>query len=305
MSDTKDFFYEPWPTISYEAFKPTLHLLHMGSQAMGKLKLVEPFEPHWDGVCLWLTSRGFTTGPLNYHFGVFSIEMDFIDHQIVCMTSWGPVGKFKLEDMSVATLVDTLFKTLRSVGVNTTVNPMPTEIPDPIPFNEDTLLRPYNAVLAQQWWHIMLSTQRVMQRHHVQFSGRTPPIGLMWGTLDLRDVRYKGTALPVSKDIDYIRRNAMDAAQMEIGWWCGNPLYPRPAFFAFAYPAPPEIAKAKIKPNAARWETSLKEFILDYDTLIQSKQPDEELLSFFDSTYQAGAKLAGWDPSLMCEGKPI
>jgi hypothetical protein len=296
---------EPWPSISYEAFKPTLHLLHMGAQAMGKLKLKEPFEPHWDGVCLWLTSRGFTTGPLNYHFGVFSIEMDFIDHQVICMTSWGGVGKFALGDMSVATLVDTLFNTLHSIGIDASVNLMPMEIPDPIPFNEDTTLRPYNATLTQQWWHIMLSTQRVMQRHHAQFNGRTPPIGLMWGTLDLRDVRYFGAALTVPKDIDYIRRNAMDTAQIEIGWWCGNPLYPRPAFFAFAYPEPPEIAQAKIKPSAARWENTLKEFILDYDTLIKSKQPDEDLLSFFKSTYQASAKLAGWDSSLRCEGKPI
>ena len=305
MPNLTDSSYLPWPSLSYEEFKPTMHLLHMGAQAMGKIKLHEPFEPHWDGVPLWLTSRGFTTGPIAYRDGVFSIDMDFISHDLIGKTSWGQVGQFKLEDMSVATFTNKLFSVLKNINISVSVNSMPTEVPNPIPFDQDTTLRPYNAEQAVKWWHILLSTQRVMQRHHARFKGRTPPIGLMWGTLDLRDVRYRGTPIPVDKGLDFIRRNSMDDAQIEIGWWPGNEAYPRAAFFSYTYPPPPGIEQAKIAPAAARWDTTMKEFIFDYDDLLRSKQPDEDLLSFFVSTYEAGAQLAKWDPQLRASGQPI
>ena len=305
MSNLDKISYVPWPQLSYEEFKPTMHLLHMGAQAMGKLKLQQPFEPHWDGVPLWLTSSGLSTGPLNYNFGVFSIDMDFINHCVICKSSWGQKEDFRLEDMSVATFTTKLFNSLKKINIHLSVNPMPTEIPNPIPFDQDSILRPYNPSLTQQWWHIMLSTQRVMQRYHARFSGRTPPIGLMWGTLDLRDVRYKGKPMPVDTSMDFIRRNAMDDAQIEIGWWAGNETYPRPAFFSFTYPPPAGIEKAKIAPAQARWDTAMKEFILDYDDLLKSKQPEEDLLSFFDSTYEAGAQRANWNANLLTSGKPL
>ncbi len=305
MSSAKDFFYEPWPALPYEEFKPTLHLLHMGTQAIGKLKLIEPFEPHWANVALWLTSRGLTTGPISYRFGTFNVDMDFVEHQIICATSWGQMGKFKLAPMSVAELTRMLFKILHEVGVEITVNPMPMEIVDPIAFDRDITLQPYNALLANAWWHILLSTQRVLQRYHARFRGATPPIGFMWGTFDLRDARYRGISVPTTgPNADYIRRNAMDEAQVEAGWWCGNPVYPRPAFYSFTYPQPAGIERAKIKPSAACWNATLAEFILDYDDLRQSKDPDKDLLAFFESTYQAGTEKAGWDSKLIGTGEP-
>lgn len=303
---SKDNFYEPWPQLPYEDFKSTLHLLHMGSQAMGKLKLTQPFEPHWAGVVLWLTSRGFTTGAINYQHGAYSVEMDFIEHQVICKTSFGKEGKFDLKNMSVDGLISVLFDTLDKIGLKVSINTMPVEVPKPVAFHEDIVVRSYNPILAQRCWRIMLNIQRIMQRYHVKFTGITPPIGLMWGTFDLRDVRYKGTPLPIAgSSLDFIRRNAMDDAQIETGWWCGNDLYPRPAFFGFTYPPPPGIEQAKIKPAAAHWDTSLKEFILDYDDLLKANDPDGDLLSFFESTYEAGAQLANWDIKLNSSGKPV
>jgi hypothetical protein len=297
--------YEPWPKLSYEAIKPTLHLLHMMAQAMGKLKLTEPFEPHWDGVPLWLTSYGMTTGPISYCFGAYSIDMDLINHQVICHTTLGQEEKFELKSTSVAALTSNFFKALKSLNISIKINQLPSEIPDPIPFDQDTSVQQYDAMLAQQWWTIMMSTQRVMQRHHSRFLGRTPPIGLMWGTLDLRDVRYRGTPLKVPPKTDFIRRNGMDDAQIEIGWWCGSAAYPRPAFFSYTFPAPPGIEQAKISPASARFDKTLKEFIYDYDDLLKSNNKDDDLLSFFSSTYQAGAERANWNPDLIASGKPL
>lgn len=296
----------PWPELPYAEFMPTMHLLHMGSQAIGKLKLYTPFEPHWDNVPLWLTSRGLTTGLIPYQSGSFSVDMDLIAHEIRIKTSWGKQGGFSITPSSVAQFVQTLLNILHGIGIDLKINPLPQEIPNPIPFDQDTQFYAYNATLANAWWRILISSYRVMQRYHAVFLGRTPPIGFMWGTFDLRDVRYNGTLIkPVAPNTDFLRRNAMDAALIEAGWWCGNPAYPRPAYYAFTYPQPAGIEQAKINPTAAHWDSTMGEFLLDYDVVRQSKNPEEELYAFLTSTYEVGAKLAGWDPKLIGTGKPV
>jgi hypothetical protein len=296
---------ERWPALPYEAFAPTAYLLHMGVQAIGKLNLTRPFEPEWANVILYLTGRGLTSGLVPHHQGVFSVDIDLVSHEVRCATSWGRIGGFGLGPMSVAQFTGTLFATLRGVGVEAAVNPMPQEVPAPIPFDKDTAPRPYDRELAHAWWNILISSHRVMKRYHARFRGKTPPIGLMWGTLDLRDVRLNGAPASPGPKAGYIRRNAMDAAQIEAGWWSGTPSYPRPAYYSFTYPEPKEIAQAKVQPAAARWEPSMGEFILDYDDLRQSKDPEADLLAFLESTYRAGAERAGWDPDLVGAGEPV
>jgi hypothetical protein len=143
-----------------------------------------------------------------------------------------------------------------------------------------------------------------MQVFHGRFKGKTQPIGLMWGTLDIRDVRYNGKSASPGEGADYIRRNAMNEELIEIGWWSGSAAYPKPAFYSFTYPQPREIEHAKVSPASSRWESAMGEFLFDYDDLLKSKDPDGDLLSFFESTYHAGAERAGWDPHLVGSGRP-
>lgn len=298
--------HEAWPALPYEEFKSTSHLLHMASQMAGKLKLHTPFEPHWANVALWITSRGLTTGLIPYQTGAFSIEFDLINHRLIGNTTWGLHEEFALESMSVAEFAEKFFGLLRKLQIEMQINLMPQEIPNPISFDKDTTQQHYNKNLANAWWRILTSSYLVIQRYHARFDGETPPIGLMWGTFDLRDARYNG--LPVETtgiNAGYIRRNAMDEAQIEIGWWSGNDAYPRAAYYSFTYPQPDNIENAKIQPSAARWDKNLSEFILDYDDLLKSNDPAKELLSFCESTYHAGATLAGWDKSLETTGEPV
>jgi hypothetical protein len=306
MKTQQRICYEPWPALEYEEFKQTEHLLHMGLQAIGKQKLVMPFEPQWANVTLFLTSSGVTTGPIFYHSATYAINVDFINHEVICKTSWGNKAGFKIVPMSVSQFTETLFNMLRGIGIDVTIDSKPREIPNPIPFEQDTQPREYNPMLVNTWWRIMLSSWRVMEQYHARFNGKTPPVGLMWGTLDLRDARYNLKSVPiVAPNTDYIRRNAMNEAQIESGWWAGNPAYPRGAYYSFTFPQPKGIESAKIKPAAARWEKSLSEFILDYDDVRNSKEPEKDLLAFLESTYQVGAALAGWDPHLIGSGKPV
>ena len=291
--------YEQWPALPYDKFKSTAHLIHMGLQMIGKLKLHTPFEPHWANLILLLTSRGFTTGPIPYQRGTFNIDIDLIKHQIIVTTSCDQTSKFPLTSMSVAQFNKKLFSILDNLQINLSINPLPQEIPSPIPFDQDTQERVYLKELANAWWCIILNSYAVMQRYHARFNGNTPPMGLMWGTLDLRDARYNGVVVPTTGiNSGYIRRNAMNEAQIEIGWWHGNEIYPRAAYYSYTYPQPDNIEQAKIIPNMAHWEKKLGEFILDYDVMRNSNNPEKDLLDFFESSYQAGADYAHWNSDL-------
>jgi hypothetical protein len=304
MSVMSAAFLDPWPAFSYQDFAATQQLLHMGLQAIGKLKLQEPFQSQWAELPLWLNARGLTTGPIWYTGNAYEVRMDLISHEMACTTSWGASGNFKLGPMSVATLVEQLFDLLRKADVNVSINLKPQEVPDPIPFDQDKEQRPYEAALVNDWWRILLSTQRVMQIFQGRFKGKTQPIGLMWGTMDIRDVRYNGKPASAGAKADYIRRNAMTEEMVEVGWWSGSAAYPKPAFYAFTYPQPEGIENAGISPSSARWDTSMGEFILDYEDLRQSKNPDSDLLAFFESAYKAGAECAGWESNLVGTGRP-
>ncbi len=143
MSPARNISYDPWPDLGYSDFAATQHLLHMALQAVGKLKLTEPFEPQWSEVPLWLSSRGLTTGPIPYSGGAYEISVDLISHQVECMTSWGSSGHCDLASMSVAEFVVQLFDVLDSAGINVTINLKPQEVADPISFDQDTQPRPY------------------------------------------------------------------------------------------------------------------------------------------------------------------
>jgi hypothetical protein len=304
MSFPPAIAYEPWPPLFYPDFAATQHLLHMGLQAVGKLKLKEPFEPQWGEVPLWLSSRGLTTGPIPYSGGAYEVTVDLISHQVGCATSWGFSDHCDLAAMSVAKFVEQLFDILSRAGINASIHLKPQEVPNPIPFDQDVAPRPYDPTLVNAWWRILLSTQRVMQVFRGRFKGRTQPIGLMWGTLDIRDVRYNGKPATPGEKADYIRRNAMNEELIEVGWWSGSAAYPKPAFYSFTYPQPKEIEHAKVSPASSRWDPAMGEFLFDYDDLRKSKDPDRDLLSFFESTYNAGAERAGWDPHLVGSGRP-
>jgi hypothetical protein len=296
-----------WPALSYHEFTSTGHLLHMGLQAIGKLKLLTPFEPQWANVPLWLTARGLTTGPIPYKTKIFSIHVDLIKHCVLLTNNAGEISQFKIISMSVAEFVKNLFTELKHIGIDAKINMMPQEIPNPIRFDKDTKKQDYNPDLANAWWRILMNSFRVIQIYHARFTGKSPPIGFMWGTFDLRDARYQvGVPVPTTgENAEYIRRNAMNEAQVEAGWWSGNPAYPRPAYYSFTYPQPKEIEKSRISPEKAHWDDTLKLFILDYDDIRREKKPDELLLSFFESTYKAGTKLAGWSEKLISSGKPV
>ncbi|MES2218435.1 MAG: DUF5996 family protein [Pseudomonadota bacterium] len=297
--------YDPWPALSAEEFKPSSRLLYMCTQMLGKLMLTQPFTPHWANLAMPITSRGFTTGPIPYQRGTFSVDIDCIDHVVYFTASWGKTDTLKLTSMSVADLTEAIFKKLAALGVTLRINQIPQETSDTTPFDQDNEPRVYDGKVVNAWWRILVSTTCVLQEFHSRFYGITPQVGLCWGTLDLRDARYKGVFLPTPKEFNFITRNAMDDEQFEVGFSASNEKYPIPSFFAFAYPTPDGFENAKMQGSGVKWVPAINEFILDYEDLRKSKNPEQDLLNFFESTYQAFATLAKWDPKLVVSGKPV
>lgn len=293
-----------WPAFSYSAFEPTRYLLHMMLQAVGKLKLAEPFQAQWAEVPLWLNARGLSTGPIPYAVGVYEVRVDFVSQEILWFTDSGASGHFPLGPTSVAAFVDVLLAGLRSTGINPSITLMPREVPNPLPFDQDEEQRPYDRDLVTTWWRVLLSTQRVLHAFQGRFTGKTQPVGLMWGTLDIRLPLYNGKSASPGSNTGFVRRNAMNAELVEMGWWSGDPSYPQPAFYSFTFPQPKGIESAEVGTGAARWDAGMGEFLLDYDDLRRSADPDRDLLAFLETTYRAGAIAAGWDPGLLGSGQP-
>lgn len=292
-----------WPELFYPEFKITLYLLHRLVQMMGKLKLLAPFEPHWGNVALWPTAQGLTTGPIPYKSDFFSVSLNLLTHQCTFKHSSGKNTSFQVMSGSIKQLFQTFTESLHQLNLNIEINPFPQEIPNAISFLEDETNLYYDPIQATAWWQALMSSYRVLERYHARFNGISPSVGFMWGTFDLRDARYLNVPVDTHK-LGFIERNAMDVKQIEAGWWAGNEIYPRPAYYSFAYPKPNGIENSKIEPKEASWNTQLGEFILDYEVVRQSSDPESMLLEFFNSAYKLGATFSDWDPALINPGKP-
>ena len=226
-----------WPELPYDEFAPTARLLHMGLQTIGKLTLLKPFERQWAHVALQPTARGLTTGAIPWHDLHFTVDADFVAHEIRVAATNGRTAGFALGPMSVADWLGALYAALDAVGVEHRINTKPQEVADPIPFDQDTAARPYDRHLVEAWWQALMSSYRVLQVHHSRFTGKTPPIGLMWGSFDLRDERANGVPCATTgANAGYILRNAMNESHMDAGWWPGSAAYPRPAYLPTPIP---------------------------------------------------------------------
>jgi hypothetical protein len=77
------------------------------------------------------------------------------------------------------------------------------------------------------------------------------------------------------------------------GFWPGGG--EEGAFYAYAYPEPPGYADRPVRPGAAAYDRAMGEFLLPYEAVADSPDPDRTLTDFLRSTYEAAADLGRWD----------
>jgi hypothetical protein len=287
-----------WPELPYERLRPTLDTLHLYLQIVGKLRLRTPFQPEWSNVALEIGPRGLGTGAIPSGEDCFSVDLDFVAHALRVTHGDGRQASFALRSRAVADFFALFQATLRALDVDPTLNPMPQEVANPIPFDQDRTHGTYDAEAAGTWWRAMSSVHRPLSVFQGRFRGKTAPVGFMWGTFDQRVVRFDGRPADISSWTGLIRRAAMDASQYEVGFWHGQDAYPRAALYAFTHPKPDGIESASVGPSGARWDGTMGEHLLDWDVVRTAPDPAAAVLEFAQTSYEAGARAAGWPAEL-------
>jgi uncharacterized protein DUF5996 len=289
-----------WPELAYEEWRDTRDTLHMYTQVVGKLRLaLSPFEPEWGNVPLYLSARGLTTSPVPVGLRTFDAEFDLVDHQLLLRTSDGGREQVGLRPVAVADFYREVMAALGRLGVEVAISATPSEVPDPIPFAEDQTHASYDAGAAGRFFQLLSAVGVVFNEHRARFLGRTTPVHFFWGTFDLALTRFSGRPASPPPGADIIVRRSADAEQICGGFWPGHAGFPRPAFYAYAYPKPAGIEKASVAPDGAGWDDDIGEFLLPYDTVRAASDPRRAILDFLESTYEAGAAGLGWSADLV------
>jgi len=290
-----------WPSLPLEQWSETCATLHMWTQIVGKIRLVQsPWVNHSWHATLYLTARGLTTSPIACGTRMFQIDFDFVSHQIVVQCTDGGVGGFALEPQSVATFYARLMEELRKLHLEVTIQTTPNEVVEAIPFDQDDVHRAYDPEYVRRFWRILVQADRVFKAFRARFIGKSSPVHFFWGAPDLAVTRFSGRRAPqhpggIPHLPDWVAQEAYSHEVSSCGFWPGGGPIPYPAFYSYAYPEPAGFADAPIKPGEAFYSTDLREFVLPYDVVRQAASPDDTLLDFLQTTYEAAAGLADWD----------
>jgi hypothetical protein len=289
-----------WPELPLSTWRETYSTLHMWTQIVGKTRLaLAPMENHFWQVAFYLTARGLTTSPMPYGGRSLEVEFDFVSHQLCIQTDDGAQRILPLAPMTVASFFSRYMNTLRDLGIEPAIYPRPVEVATAIPFADDQEHGTYLAEAAHRCWLILLNTERVLKRFRGRFAGKQSPVHFFWGSFDLASTRFSGKRAPlhpggVPNCPDRVMIEAYSRECSSCGFWPGDE-NSQPAFYAYAYPEPADYALRRIEPPAANYDLKAREFLLPYEALRSAPQPDEALLRFFQSTYEAAADLGAWD----------
>jgi hypothetical protein len=289
---------ECWPALPLDSWKDTYATLHMWTQMVGKIRLrLTPLVNHWWNVPLYVTARGLTTSRIPYQERAFEIWFDFIRHQLVLETSDGILKTLPLAPCTVAEFYKELMGMLRSAGIDIRIWRMPVEIPDPIPFDQDSTHRSYDPTAVETFWRILLSVDAVFTQFRAGFIGKNSPVHFFWGSFDLAVTRFSGRPAPEKPGADAMTREAYSHEVSSVGFWPGRVGVIDAAFYSYTVPEPPGFKESPVGPEAAFYDKQIGEFILKYEDVRRAKSPTASLLEFCRTTYEAGATLGNWDRS--------
>lgn len=301
---------EIWPALPYSDWKETCKTLHMWTQIVGKVRLVlSPWVNHSWHVTLYLTARGLTTSPIFFGTRVLQIDFDFVDHVLRLQTGEGIKKNIKLAPKSVATFYREVIDALGELEIEVKLNTTPNEVDPAIPFEENETDSAYDSGYANRFWRVLLQSDRVFKEFRSGFCGKCSPVHFFWGSFDLAVTRFSGRRAPphpggIPHLPDTVTREAYSHEVSSLGFWPGNEMMPEPIFYSYAYPEPRGFSEAKVQPAAAGYNAQVKEFVLPYEAVRSAASPDDTLLQFARSTYDAAATLGNWDRAALTEVKP-
>jgi len=293
---------DAWPVLAYADWQDTCNTLHLWTQIVGKVKLaLAPLSNHWWGIVLFVTARGLTTGAMPYRDRVLQIDFDFCAHELILRTSDAREQRIALVPMATADFYAAVMTRLSALDVDVRIRTMPVEIEGAIPFEQDRVHASYDGAAAQTFWRQLVQADRVFNIFRARFLGKVSPVHFFWGSFDLAVTRFSGRAAPPLKSNNspnvaaWVMNEAYSHECSSVGFWPGNGGYGRAAFYAYAYPEPDGFGAQNVAPQGAAYNADVGQFLLDYDAVRTAVSPDDALLDFMQSTYEAAANRGGWD----------
>ena len=292
---------EAWPDLPYEVWRNTCATLQLWTQIVGKIRLSQtPWLNHSWHVALYVTARGLTTSPIPFGERIFQIDFDFIDHLLLVEVSNGAQRQLPLRAQPIADFYAAVMAALDDLGIKVKIGGWPNEVPNPIRFIDDRVHDAYEPEYARRFWGVLLQVDRVFKLFRSAFIGKCSPVHFFWGSFDLAVTRFSGRRAPLHPGgvphlSDEVVREAYSHEVSSAGFWPGGGTIEYPAFYSYAYPEPEGFGLTAVHPKAAFYSEELREFILPYDAVRTAESPDEMLLEFLQSTYEAAASAGNWD----------
>lgn len=298
-----------WPPLPYDAWQDTLYALHRWTQILGKMRFANtPLLNHSWNSTLQVTPGGLTTGLIPSGEEAFQIDLDLVRDELRVETGRGAQAVMSLGAMSVAQFYSELLGSLASIGVPAPhISEVPNEVATAVPFRKDVETRSYDRDAVRRFATTLLRTDVVFEHFRAGFLGKASPVQFFWGSFDLASARFSGRRAPayaggVPPHVHpHVMHEAYSHQLIAAGFWPGNADAPQAEYYCYAMPAIEGLAAARIQPSAAGWDSARGEFLLPYETVRTSTDPDATLLSFLESTYAAAADLARWDRALLEE----
>ena len=296
---------QEWPAIPFDPWMDTCAALHLYTQIVGKYRLAHtPWVNHSWHATLYVNADGLTTGLIPDGPGV-TIQFDLHRQRLVASCATGTTSGFALEPMSVAEF-DLRFKeAIATLGGSPNYHGRPNELAEATPFANDVAERPWDADAVSRFHRALVQIDGVFNEFRTGFLGKVSPVHLFWGSFDLAVTRFSGRSAPLHPGgipnlPDPITQEAYSHEVSSAGFWPGGGDIKEPCFYSYAYPTPDGFSKQPVKPEAARFDEKLCEFVLPYEAVRLAPHPRAALLEFLQSTYDAAAGLAGWEENLSC-----
>ncbi len=299
---------QDWPELKYDGLKDIIATVQLWTQIVGKIRLSNmPWINHSWQVTFYVSPKGLTTGSIPYEGGIFQLDFDFINHQLLIVSSWNENASLDLYPRTVASFYKELLEKSEAIGIEASIYTVPNEIKPVIPFIKDNLHRTYNKDQMHQSWLALIKIHTVFTKFRAGFIGKCSPVHLFWGAFDLAVTRFSGRTAPEydGKVVNIPLRVMQEAYSHEVsscGFWPGNDSFPQPAFYAYCYPTPAAFGKQKAEPQEAFYSEEMGEFFLPYEVVRSSPDPEGMLMQFLKTTYEAAANTGNWDrEALECD----
>ncbi len=298
-----------WPGVNYEDWTATCDTLHAHSQVLGKLAVaLAPPEPQLQHAALRLTARGWETAPLPAPDNASAVVagLDLGAHEAFVEHSGGGGRRIALTpNRSVGAVTRELLDGVRAAIGEVEIDPTPQEVWWDTPLDEDEEHATYDTAAVARYHQASTAAALVLAAFRAPYRGRETPVNAWWGSFDLAANLFSGLPAEPPSD-DFIMRNAMDAQEVAVGWWPGDPRYGKAAFYAYAHPAPDDFQSAELSPAESRWDDKLGEYVLDWDDVRAASEPHDTAVQFARSAFVHACAVCHWDASLTAsaEGTP-